>query len=216
MIFSVAAISVLAACYSLLDPGTEARRDFIVCLGDETVVADCKRPLRVSVAKDDVQRRWASNRISANDASFRLRLPKNEKMSPLLDEQSSFILVSFWLESFESRYARYAETGPVGSLSGYPMHRSEGSLIAISETASGETGTEFLTPANGDKSIFIRCIKQYRAIAGNLVTNPGCEVYTQIQPFVFIHYSIQRKHLQDWKSINKDVLNKAQAAMKIS
>ena len=216
VIFSLLGISSIAACYSTLQPGKHERRDFTVCLTLEDVAENCKKPIRVSVLKQGELGSVKPDYLTASKAELTLKLPRNEKMTSYIDDSASYVLVDFWLESFHARYERHFVTDPTGSGLGYAIHRQEGNLIALKETDQKEEGLEYFVPANGDKSIFIRCLKKYRATAGNLVTNPGCHVFTQIQPYVFIQYAIQRQYLQDWQSINEDILKKTRAVMKIN
>lgn len=211
------ATSGLAACYSAFNPGPNERRNFTVCLTDEALSADCKKPLQVSVLKRADPGHFTPDYLaSIKDANLTLRLPANQKLMSYESPSYSQADIDFAPETFADRYSRYARTDPFGSGFGYAINRVEGNLVAVKETEPGEAGNELLIPANGDKSIFIRCVKQYRATAGNLVTNPGCQVYTQFQPYVFVQFGIQRQYLQEWESIKDDLGTKIRSVMTIN
>lgn len=212
----LAATSGLVACYSAFNPDPNERRNFTVCLSDQAVPSDCKQPLHVSVLKRADPGHFTANYLTSRSANLLLRLPLDDRLMSHSHPAFGQAEIDFYSESFADRYSRYATVGNFGSGFGYAIKRTEGSLITVKETLPGEAGTELLIPANGDKSIFIECVKPYRATAGNLVTNPGCQVYTQLQPYVFVQYAIQRKYLQDWKSINSDILKEIQSLLIIN
>ena len=199
-----------------LHPDQDDRRNFIVCLSNESVRVECKMPLRVSVLKSAEQFHVAPPYLTSTDASFTVEFPSDERLIKYTSATESEAWVSFASESFATRYERYSQADPPPSLRGYAIHREMGSLVAIKETGDSDYGTEFLVPANGDQSVFIDCVKPFVALAGNLVTDTGCRVQTQLEPYVFVRYGFNRKYLQEWESINADVMNRVRSAMVVT
>jgi hypothetical protein len=215
VILSLFGIGTMAMCGSAIYPDAAARRQFTVCLSYETAPSDCTNSLHVSVLRSADPLHFTDDYLDPGNSHFKIRIPPNEKMTTYMSPSFSQVYFSFSQENFSQLYSRYARTGVVGSGFGYPIYRTEGTLIAIKESAPGEEGSDFLVPASGDKSIFIECIKPWRSATGYLVTNVGCQVYTQLRPNVFVQYGIKRQYLQDWHSINDDVLRNARALVQI-
>jgi len=200
-----------------LQSNQEGRRNFTVCLSNDPVPANCTMPMSVSLLKTAGKLRSTSDYLMTSRAAFDLKFSKDERLLGDGDrEHYSKVMIRFESESFAELYERFAKPGSIESNFDFPIHREVGSLLAIKDTNPGQPGEEFLIPADGDKSIFIQCAKPFVAIAGNLVTNLGCRVTTQLQPFVFVHYLIHLKHLQEWRAINAHVMDEIRSAMQIT
>ena len=118
--------------------------------------------------------------------------------------------ISLGYETPQERFKRYM------AIPELPSDQEVGSLVVVKESARGEKGTALLAPKDGNRSILFFCTKPYRATAGNLVTNPGCSVWAELQRYVYIQYPIGYASLPAWQEIHQHVIDQIANAMSIT
>lgn len=210
-------IVLIAGC-NMPQKNSSARREFTVCMDEVEVKHQCDIAVKFSVLEEASpgapKGKYYADANFPNHG-FAVYIPASERVLEFFKENIASIEVNPAFETMAVRFERYYRIATLRPTS-LKLNRDDGSLIAVAESPPNEMGSELLLPASGEKAVFLQCAKPYYAEAGHLVTDLGCTVHSQIHPYVFIRYQIERRYRHEWKSINDEVLQQLESAMTIT